>query len=43
MNAEQVTNKYCNTCQHKKKCYKPCVVVLRALISKQNMYLEESW
>jgi hypothetical protein len=33
MNAEQVMNIYCNTCQHKKKCYRPCAIALRALLN----------
>lgn len=31
MTAEEVLSKYCAVCQHKKKCYKPCIFALRNL------------
>ena len=31
MKANEVIEKYCNTCIHKAKCYKPCPVVLMAI------------
>lgn len=31
MTAEEVINKYCNTCIHRKDCWRPCMTALAAL------------
>jgi hypothetical protein len=31
MDAVSAMEKYCNVCVHKEKCWRPCVIVIRAL------------
>lgn len=32
MNGEEVMKAYCSACVHKKKCWRPCITVLKEMI-----------
>ena len=44
MNADEVIRKYCNTCIHRKDCWRPCMTTIAALYtgSETVEHLEEA-